>query len=249
MKSKKALALIGIAALVIAVVIPSTALAMSNYEEKPTIKYIFDGDEGKQVSDEEFYQVFTPEDKVKAKVASNDGVVSMQAEDERPLLYFYFDDSGLYEVSKEQFDEISEEHNLAEVVARDGLVAEAEVHTEMSSERAENTVVDKARKTGHWDITPNTINPGGKTTYFMPDGSSFVVGNGEEITCSIGPNKACNMTIGATGTKTFEKTAYVDMKNYYGVAIGTTTKGSYKFYAANRDNGFSITVDGAVWVD
>ena len=249
MKLKKALAWIVIAALAIAVAVPSTALARSNYEDKPTIKYIFDGDEGERVSDEEFYRVFTPEDKVKAKVASNNGVVSMQTENEKPLLYFYFDDSGLYEVSKEQFNEISEEHNLAEVVARDGLVAEAEVHTEMSTEIEENTVVDKSRKTGHWSITPNTINPGGKTTYFMPDGSSFVVGTGEEITCSIGPDKACNMTIGATGTKTFEKTAYVDMKNYYGVAIGTTTKGSYKFYAANRNNGFSITVDGGVWVN
>ncbi|NBJ90880.1 hypothetical protein [Acutalibacter sp. 1XD8-36] len=242
-------ALVGIAALLIAVAVPSAALTTPKYEEKPTIKYIFDGDEGKRVSDEEFYQVFTPEDEVKAKKTSDNGVVSMQAEDEKPLLYFYFDDSGLYEVSKEQFNEISEEHNLAEVVARDGLVAEAEVPIETLSEKSENTVVDKARKTGNWTITSNTINPNGKTTYSMPDGSSFVVGDGEEITCSIGPDKACKMTIGATGTKTFERTADVDMKNYYGVAIGTTTKGSYKFYAANRGNGFSITVKGGVWVD
>lgn len=103
MKFKKALALVGIAALLIAVAVPSAALTTPKYEEKPTIKYIFDGDEGKRVSDEEFYQVFTPEDEVKAKKTSDNGVVSMQAEDEKPLLYFYFDDSGLYEVSKEQF--------------------------------------------------------------------------------------------------------------------------------------------------
>lgn len=169
---------------------------------------------------------------------------------EEHMLYYYFNDDGFYEVSYSQFQEISATGDLEAVVHRDGLEpidCEENSDREIQS-RDDEVVPGRSRKAGSWDITSNDILPGYKVTYSMPNGASFLVAPGESVTCQIGPNRACWLTVGASGTKNYEKTVYVDFLNYYGITVGTTTEGSYKFYAANYDNDFTVTVSGIVRV-
>lgn len=169
---------------------------------------------------------------------------------EEQMLYYYFNDDGFYKVSYNQFQEISATGDLETIVNRDGL--EPIVCEEITDNETQNYDIEVvpgiSRKTGSWAITSNDILPGNKVTYSMPNGASFLVAPGESVICSIGPNKACWLTVGASGTKNYNNKVYVDFQNYYGVTVGTSTEGSYKFYAANYDNDFTITVSGSVSV-
>lgn len=82
-------------------------------------------------------------------------------------------------------------------------------------------------------------------TYSTSNGNTFTVGNGEEIGASIDPQESCWLTVGATGTKDFEMTDYIDKKSAYGITISTDTPGGYRIYAQN-DNDYTITVSGVV---
>lgn len=65
---------------------------------------------------------------------------------------------------------------------------------------------------------------------------------------SIEPDTACWLKFGSTGTKDYTNSAYVDKVNWFGITIATDTPGSYKFFAANTENGFDVTVTGVVEV-
>lgn len=163
------------------------------------------------------------------------------------MLRFYIGEDGLYRLDEIQYQEVLTNGNFAVVVERDGLKPVVSGESHVASEITEPVSV-QARKSGTWTITNSEIRDGYRKTYFMPDGSSFVVDAGEEIVFSIEPDKACWLTFGSTGTKTYQNSAYVDMEDWFGITIATDTTGSYKFYAENTDNGFDITVDGSIHV-
>lgn len=232
-----------------ALMLSTVAFAVATPTEKAsTIKYILDNDGGHRVSDEEFYAKLGVTDK--RTVGSVATFTNEQVQEaERPMLRFYLGMDGLYKLSEEQFQEaISETFSFSDIISRDGLTPLSIEGSQAASEVSE-FVTNQTRAKGRWDINGSEIKDGIRKTYFMPDGSSFVVADGETILFSIEPNKVCWLTFGATGTKEFRDSAYVDKKKYFGVTIGTTTPGSYKFFAENTDNGFDVTVDGTIGIE
>lgn len=169
-------------------------------------------------------------------------------EDSRPMLRYYLGDDGLYRLSEAQYQEFIDEGNFEEIAERDGLKPTGTEENPVVNEETE-AVSNLERKSGRWTISDSVIRDGYRRNYFMPDGSNFVVEDGEEAIFSIGPDRECWLTFGCTGTNPYQDTQYIDMESWYGITIATDTAGSYKFYGENTDNGFDITVDGAITID
>lgn len=221
------------------------AASMPAAAGEPTIKYVIGEDGMERVSDTEFYERFGVGSQTQEE--STEAASEVVQEAEKPMLRFYLGENGLYQLSEEQYQEGISQDNFSEVVARDELKPVDFAESNIVKEATEPVTV-QARKSGTWTITNSKISDGYKKTYFMPDGSSFKVDDGEEIIFSIEPDKACWLTFGSTGTKDYTNSAYVDKKTWFGVTIATDTPGSYKFFAENTENGFDITVDGSIQV-
>lgn len=245
MKKRKLLVSIGVVGLS-AVMLSTAAFAASVAveEEKPTIKYIMGEDGMQRVSDKDFYERFGSNLQAQEVTEETSEVAQ---EMEKPMLRFYLGENGLYQLSEVQYQEALSQDNFSEVVARDNLKPVDSVVSDAAKEVTEPVSIQE-RKSGKWTITDSVIRDGYRKTYFMPDGSSFVVDDGEEVIFSIEPDKACWLTFGSTGTKNYTDIAYVDKETWFGITIATDTAGSYKFFAENTDNGFDVTVDGVIEV-
>lgn len=214
---------------------------------KQYVRYIVDDSGVKKVTDKEFSAKFGPDPVARSLGIAMETATDAEIKSEKPMLHFYINDDGIYKLDEAQYEEVTDRHNLCEIVKRDRLEPVSQEVNYSEQELSECVVPSAQRTKGSWSIN-SVVEKGYRVTYSMPGGGYFVVGDGEQITCSIGPNQACILTVGAIGTKSFEIMNEVDMSSYYGITIGTDTKGTYKFYCANRNNDFDITVDGGIVV-
>lgn len=243
---KKLLVRVGIVGILAAMLFITASAATPKFqaEANPTIKYILGEDGMQRISDEEFYGkfVFDAKDKKSTEVAAE-----VKQEIEKPMLRFYFNEDGLYSLNEAQYQEGLTKNNFAEIILRDDLLAvEFEDNAEVTDVLEPVSIL--TRTSGSWKITDHVIRDGYRTTFAMPGGDSFVVDDGEEVKFSIEPDTACWLKFGSTGTKDYTNSAYVDKVNWFGITIVTDTPGSYKFFAANTENGFDVTVNGVIEV-
>lgn len=216
---------------IVAAAIPENANNKEN-EQKAYLRYVFDDDAIREVSEAEFQTV------MENNLTQTDMSIS-----EQRMLYYFVHDDNIYEMSEKQFNEVVEKNNIGEVIQRDAInpIEQSKAHYNSSKD----SILSYTRATGSWSID-NEIEAGIRMNYFMPGGGSFVVNSGETVWFSIAPDRACYLTAGVYGSKNFSTpSSYIDMSSYYGITLGSDTPGSYKFYAIN-DNSFDINVEGSV---
>ena len=118
---KKLLVRVGIVGIFAAMLFIAASAVTPKFqaEANPTIKYILGEDGMQRISDEEFYEKFGSDAKDKKTTEVAAEVIQ---EIEKPMLRFYFNEDGLYNLNEAQYQEGLAKNNFDEIILRDDLL-------------------------------------------------------------------------------------------------------------------------------